>query len=521
MAADDNNINGAAAAGNSNGRSPKVHRPTWNQILQPIPPAVDSPRSDSVAVMESNGSASPSRVSGGEDGGVENGGGRGAGGRGGFSGDAGKRLAWKKPVADGTVEGVDAVLMGAESWPALSGSIRVVKAPSTGTLKGSVDGSSSGQQADDIAVANSSSSLSSPSLPRSTKRSGAGPSSNGVSAMERPVSPRSSVDSRAINPSPRDSNLRNGALSNSHGGSEHVQQHRNPVRNRKGGTNAHGDGHHRSNFGTRRDHERGYQEWNHRNVNNNSRDSHVPQQRSLQRFVRSTAPPPPPPLSPASFVTPLPIGAFGYPYGFHDLPSQYYMYPVPSQPLFPHVNPHLMYQLSQDNTVHARILKQIDYYFSNENLVKDTFLRQNMDEQGWVPISLVARFNKVSELTDNVQIIMDSLYHSTVVEVQGDKIRRRIDWRRWIMPTVNPFPDSTTPQSSEIFNHDMVTTGIQSITLGGRETHNGASSSQINMQMNTDAPKRTPSGDSSMPGETGRPEMAGEQPGMNAGGTGH
>ncbi|KAI4381787.1 hypothetical protein MLD38_007828 [Melastoma candidum] len=155
MAADDNNINAAAAADNSNGRSPKVRRPTWNQILrqgesvhlqqqQPIPPVVGSPRSDSVAVMESNGSASPSRVSAGEDGGVENGGG-GAGGRGGFNGDAGKRLAWKKPVADGTVEGADAVVMGAESWPALSGSSRMGKAPSTGTLKGSVDGSSSGQ----------------------------------------------------------------------------------------------------------------------------------------------------------------------------------------------------------------------------------------------------------------------------------------------------------------------------------------------------------------------------------------
>lgn len=35
-------------------------------------------------------------------------------------------------------------------------------------------------------------------------------------------------------------------------------------------------------------------------------------------------------------------------------------------------------------------------YCSNENLVKDTYLRSNMDEQGWVPISLIAGFNRVS-----------------------------------------------------------------------------------------------------------------------------
>lgn len=33
---------------------------------------------------------------------------------------------------------------------------------------------------------------------------------------------------------------------------------------------------------------------------------------------------------------------------------------------------------------------------SNENLIKDIYLRQNMDDQGWVLIKLIAGFNKVS-----------------------------------------------------------------------------------------------------------------------------
>ncbi|KAJ0096420.1 hypothetical protein Patl1_29153 [Pistacia atlantica] len=42
--------------------------------------------------------------------------------------------------------------------------------------------------------------------------------------------------------------------------------------------------------------------------------------------------------------------------------------------------------------------------------------------------------NMVSLLTDNIQLILDALRSSTVVEVQGDKIRKRNDWMRWIIP---------------------------------------------------------------------------------------
>jgi len=33
---------------------------------------------------------------------------------------------------------------------------------------------------------------------------------------------------------------------------------------------------------------------------------------------------------------------------------------------------------------------------SDANLVRDEYLRSNMDEQGWVPISLIASFPRVS-----------------------------------------------------------------------------------------------------------------------------
>ncbi|KAI3709740.1 hypothetical protein L2E82_39506 [Cichorium intybus] len=79
-----------------------------------------------------------------------------------------------------------------------------------------------------------------------------------------------------------------------------------------------------------------------------------------------------------------------------------------------------MYFAVPDPQLHAKILSEIEYYFSNENLVKYTYLRKTMDEQGWVFASLIANFKKVSYLTDNVQLILDAMRTSTVVEVQEE-----------------------------------------------------------------------------------------------------
>ncbi|KAI4325414.1 hypothetical protein MLD38_030817 [Melastoma candidum] len=526
----------AAVSDNTNSPSHKLRRPMWNQIVRggesehqphnqqqhPIPPGDSQFHSAAAAAVVASGmdvNGLGLGVSGGEEGGLENGvvvvvGGGGAG----VDGNSGKRHAWKKPAGEVTVQVGEAgsgVVMGAESWPALSGSSRPGKATISGlgTPKGLVDGSQSAQvsapslisqkQADDSATPNSGYASPSRQSQKSTKRSGTSSSSNGILAMELPASPGSPADSKANNPSPRDVNVRSGVSSNSHVGNELLQQHRNSFKSRNGGTYSHGDGHHRQNFGSRRDQERSNQDWNHRNANS-SRDNHATHQRGPQRYGRSPPPPPPPLPAVAPFMTPVPVRPYGAPLPYTDLQSPYYIYPIQSPTFYQPIQPQLIYQPPPDNTVHSRILSQIDYYFSNENLVKDTFLRQNMDEQGWVPISLIARFNKISQLTDNVQIILDVLHHSNVVEVQGDKIRKRDDWRRWIMPAGNPFPVATSPRFSEILNPAAVASGVQSLLLDGRETHLGAGEIQLH-DAHGKALRRMPSGDSSIPGETGEP----------------
>ncbi|KAE8688842.1 hypothetical protein F3Y22_tig00110954pilonHSYRG00112 [Hibiscus syriacus] len=94
-------------------------------------------------------------------------------------------------------------------------------------------------------------------------------------------------------------------------------------------------------------------------------------------------------------------------------------------------------------TLRVNIVKQIEYYFSDENLQHDHYLISLMDDQGWVPISTIADFKRVKRMSTDVQFIMDALQSSSTVEAQGDKIRRRDEWSKWI-PT-----SSTTTVSSE------------------------------------------------------------------------
>eukprot|EP00250_Pteridium_aquilinum_P019194 c24339_g8_i1 orf=633-2921(-) len=79
----------------------------------------------------------------------------------------------------------------------------------------------------------------------------------------------------------------------------------------------------------------------------------------------------------------------------------------------------------------SMLLKQIDYYFSIENLCRDVFLRTQMDEQGFVPVSVIARFNRIRTLSPNPMVILEALQQSAVVEVQRDRIRRRNDGGKW------------------------------------------------------------------------------------------
>ncbi|CAG5129663.1 unnamed protein product [Candidula unifasciata] len=60
---------------------------------------------------------------------------------------------------------------------------------------------------------------------------------------------------------------------------------------------------------------------------------------------------------------------------------------------------------------------QVEYYFSEHNLVKDTFLRKKMDKQGWVELELVLSFNKVKALNADYKSLIQAIRFSDKLEL--------------------------------------------------------------------------------------------------------
>ncbi|XP_020586027.1 la-related protein 1C-like isoform X2 [Phalaenopsis equestris] len=161
-----------------------------------------------------------------------------------------------------------------------------------------------------------------------------------------------------------------------YGGNEHQRGH--------GGVRRGSTGHH-SNYGNKRESERGGYEWSHQNL---GRDVHM-QQSHKQLAVRPIQRPPS--IVVAPFIAPPPpLRPFSNHFGFPDFPSPVYYVAAPplpeplrGVPFAPQASlaPQVMF-LPTPDPQRAMLLKQIEYYFSPENLCKDIYLRQNMDEQG-------------------------------------------------------------------------------------------------------------------------------------------
>ncbi|KAF9920405.1 La ribonucleoprotein domain member 1B [Linnemannia zychae] len=100
------------------------------------------------------------------------------------------------------------------------------------------------------------------------------------------------------------------------------------------------------------------------------------------------------------------------------------------------------------DTLKAYLLQQMEYYFSVENLCKDVYMRTQMDAEGYVPLSLVANFNRVKSLTADLKLIKDTIKDSNVIELNGDNIRKKGDWATWIFPKEDGSVPFQTTRSS-------------------------------------------------------------------------
>ncbi|KAJ1806906.1 hypothetical protein LPJ56_006316, partial [Coemansia sp. RSA 2599] len=80
---------------------------------------------------------------------------------------------------------------------------------------------------------------------------------------------------------------------------------------------------------------------------------------------------------------------------------------------------------------------QIEYYFSVENLCKDIFFRTQMDPDGFVPLTLLAGFNRIKTVTTDLDLVRTAIDKSEKVELNEARThaRKRSDWATWLFPT--------------------------------------------------------------------------------------
>jgi la-related protein 1 len=88
---------------------------------------------------------------------------------------------------------------------------------------------------------------------------------------------------------------------------------------------------------------------------------------------------------PVYYLPGPPPGAIRGPY-----PPRFAPYPVNQGP--PILSPEKL-------DLRDRVLKQVEYYFSDENLENDHYLISLMDEEGWVPTKIIAGFKRVKLVT--------------------------------------------------------------------------------------------------------------------------
>lgn len=85
--------------------------------------------------------------------------------------------------------------------------------------------------------------------------------------------------------------------------------------------------------------------------------------------------------------------------------------------------------MSEGKEVTAKILKQVEFYFSDSNLPRDKFLKGLVDKDadGWVEIATIASFARMKSLSTDNEVIVNAVKSSpTLLQVSedGTKLKR-------------------------------------------------------------------------------------------------
>ncbi|XP_069685898.1 la protein homolog [Periplaneta americana] len=143
------------------------------------------------------------------------------------------------------------------------------------------------------------------------------------------------------------------------------------------------------------------------------------------------------------------------------------------------------FEVEKSPTLNSQIVRQIEYYFGDINLPRDKFLQEQISlDDGWVFLHVILKFQRMSKLTTDCDVIVSALEASELIEVSEDKkkIRRNPciplpvfnEERREELNTrsvyCKGFPQETTmDQLLEFFNSFGPTDGVKMIFKDKKE----------------------------------------------------
>ncbi|RNA41342.1 lupus La [Brachionus plicatilis] len=112
--------------------------------------------------------------------------------------------------------------------------------------------------------------------------------------------------------------------------------------------------------------------------------------------------------------------------------------------------------MAQTSELDEKIIKQIEYYFGDINLSKDTFLQEETQkDSGWVHLETMVKFNRLKQLATDFQVIVDALKKSKSNLLEIDEEKKKI--RR-----AKPLPENLSEFETNIKQNTVYAKGFDS-----------------------------------------------------------
>lgn len=153
----------------------------------------------------------------------------------------------------------------------------------------------------------------------------------------------------------------------------------------------------------------------------------------------------------------IPLDAYGRPAaGYPGYPMMQPMQPYMGDYYGPYsAGPYPVHPSAEREMQTMAARGQMEYYFSIDNLLKDIFLRKQMDSQGWIFLQVIAQFNRMKQMTTDYETLKSACLQSVEVEIRigedgKERVRKARDWEQWVLPKEDRDPAAQTDGPSNL-----------------------------------------------------------------------